>query len=76
VLEHLLHPQPGYPFLVRLRFEYALADDGRSVRTTAENVGERACPFGAGHHPYIACNVDELFGPQQIDEAGQWSGSV
>lgn len=75
VMEHLLHPQPGYPFRVRLRVEYALLDDGLSVRTTAENVGERACPFGVGHHPYIACNVDELFGPEQLDEARPWDGS-
>ena len=75
VMEHVLHPQPGYPFLLRLRVEYALLDDGLSVRTTAENIGERACPFGAGHHPYIACNVDELFGPEQLDEARRWDGS-
>ena len=75
VMEHLLHPQPGYPFLVRLRVEYALDGDGLSVRTTAENVGERACPFGAGHHPYIAGNVDELFGPEKLDEARHWDGS-
>jgi aldose 1-epimerase len=75
VMEHVLHPQPGYPFLLRLRVEYALVDDGLSVRTTAENIGERACPFGAGHHPYIACNVDELFGTEQLDEARPWDGS-
>jgi aldose 1-epimerase len=75
VMEHVLHPQPGYPFLLRLRVEYALLDDGLSVRTTAENIGERACPFGAGHHPYIACDVDELFGPAKLDEARPWDGS-
>src|SRR5260370_30076784 len=45
VMEHVLHPQPGYPFLLRLRVEYALHDDRLSVRTTAENIGERAFPF-------------------------------
>ena len=75
VMEHVLHPQPGYPFTLRLRVEYALLDDGLSVRTTAENLGERACPFGAGHHPYIACNVDELFGSEQFDDARLWDGS-
>ena len=74
-MEYLLHPQPGYPFLVRLRVEYSLAEDGLTVRTTAENVGERACPFGVGHHPYIACNVDELFGDEKIDEARPFDGS-
>ncbi len=75
VMEHLLHPQPGYPFLVRLRVEYSLAAEGLTVRTTAANVGDRACPFGVGHHPYIACNVDELFGDEKIDEARPFDGS-
>jgi len=63
VMEHVLHPQPGYPFTLRLRVEYRLGGDGLSVRTTAENIGARACPFGAGHHPYIAApsgSVDDL----------------
>jgi aldose 1-epimerase len=75
VLEYVLHPQPGYPFMLRLRVEYALGENGLAVRTTAENIGERACPFGAGHHPYIACDVDELFGPEPLDEARRWDGS-
>ncbi len=75
VMERLLHPQRGYPFPLKLQVEYALLDDGLSVRTTAENIGERACPFGAGHHPYIACEVDELFGAEQLDEARPWDGS-
>jgi aldose 1-epimerase len=75
VMEHLLHPQPGYPFTVRLRVEYALDADGLTVRTRAENVGTRVCPFGVGHHPYIACNVDELFGDEKIDEARPFDGS-
>jgi aldose 1-epimerase len=75
VMEYLLHPQPGYPFMVRLRVEYALDGEGLAVRTTAENVGRRACPFGVGHHPYIACNVDELFGEEKIDDARPFDGS-
>jgi len=75
VMEHLLHPQPGYPFMVRLRVEYTVDGDGLTVRTTAENEGTRACPFGVGHHPYIACNVDELFGDEKIDEARTFDGS-
>jgi aldose 1-epimerase len=54
VLEHVLHPQPGYPFTLLLQVEYRLGEDGLAVRTTAENVGRAACPFGCGHHPYIA----------------------
>ena len=63
VMEHVLHPQPGYPFTVRLRVEYALSDEGLAVRSTAENLGDRACPFGIGHHPDIAAptgRVDDI----------------
>lgn len=49
-----LHPQPGYPFSLDLAAEYALADDGLTVRLTATNVGSEPCPFGAGAHPYLA----------------------
>jgi aldose 1-epimerase len=61
-MEHLLHPQPGYPFALRLRVEYRLEERGLVVTTRAENVGSRTCPFGAGHHPYLAApaGVDAL----------------
>jgi aldose 1-epimerase len=77
VMEHLLHPQPGYPFTLRLRVDYRLGADGLTVRTTAENLGDRACPFGVGHHPYIAAptgRVDDLaldgepIGSQKLDD--------
>lgn len=76
-LEHVLHPQPGYPFALQLRVEYALGDDGLTVRTSAENVGARACPFGAGHHPYVKAptgRVDDVtfegerIGSRELDE--------
>jgi aldose 1-epimerase len=54
VLEHALHPQPGYPFTLGLSVEYALSEDGLSVRTTARNLGTQACPYGCGQHPYLA----------------------
>jgi aldose 1-epimerase len=63
VLEHVLHPQPGYPFSLELRIEYALSDEGLTVRTTATNVGAGACPFGSGMHPYFTLGtptVDSL----------------
>ncbi len=85
VMEHLLHPRPGYPFSLRLRVEYRLADDGLTVHTTAENVGDRPCPFGAGHHPYLRAPtglVDDLeldgalIGAQKLDDTihrgGAW----
>ncbi len=59
VLEHLLHPQPGYPFALELRIEYSLSDDGLTVRTTATNAGAGACPFGSGMHPYFTVGTPE-----------------
>ncbi len=53
VMEHVIRPQPGYPFTVALSIEYALSDLGLSVRSTATNVGSVRCPFGAGAHPYV-----------------------
>jgi aldose 1-epimerase len=52
-MTHALHGQPGYPFQLELRLEYAVTDDGLRVRTTATNAGTAACPFGAGAHPYL-----------------------
>jgi aldose 1-epimerase len=75
-LEHVLHPQPGYPFTLRLRVEYRLDEHGLTVRTEAENAGARAAPFGCGHHPYVLApdGVDELaldgerVGDRKLDE--------
>jgi aldose 1-epimerase len=53
VMEYLLYPQPGYPFTLRIRVEYALSDIGLKVRTTATNLGADPCPFGSGAHPYL-----------------------
>jgi aldose 1-epimerase len=57
-----LHPQPGYPFDLEISVEYALGEDGLTATTTARNRGERACPYGAGAHPYLspgAGTIDE-----------------
>jgi aldose 1-epimerase len=53
VMEHALSPQPGYPFMLELSIEYALATDGLIVRSTATNTGESVCPYGVGFHPYL-----------------------
>jgi aldose 1-epimerase len=59
-MEHALHPQPGYPFSLALRLEYALSERGLEVRTTATNVGRDACPYGAGAHPYLAVGTETV----------------
>jgi aldose 1-epimerase len=60
VLQHTLHPQPGYPFVLRLRIAYALGDDGLTVETVAENAGRSPLPFGLAQHPYIAGRADDF----------------
>jgi aldose 1-epimerase len=49
-----LHPLMGYPFTVDVRVDYELGDEGLVVATTATNLGDRACPYGAGQHPYLS----------------------
>ena len=53
VMEHEIHPQPGYPFQLAVSVEYALSDEGLRVTTTATNVGPDPCPYGCGAHPYL-----------------------
>ena len=63
VMEHVLHPQPGYPFSLALAIEYVLSDEGLRVAATATNLGTSPCPYGAGAHPYLTVgtpSVDSL----------------
>src|SRR5215475_1525938 len=63
VMASVLHPQPGYPFSLRLGIEYALLEGGLQVRTTATNIGVDACPYGCGAHPDLplgTATVDRL----------------
>jgi aldose 1-epimerase len=62
-MTHVLHPRPGYPFLLELRIVYELSEDGLSVATSATNAGSRPCPYGTGAHPYLTLGtktVDSL----------------
>jgi aldose 1-epimerase len=54
VMEHTLHPQPGYPFSLAVEIEYALSDEGLRVTASATNVGAAPCPYGCGFHPYLS----------------------
>lgn len=60
VMEHVLSARPGYPFRLALSIDYSLALDGLTVRTTATNVGELACPYGAGFHPYLTAGAETV----------------
>lgn len=53
VMAYTLHPQDGYPFGLHVEVRYELDDLGLSVQTSAENLGDSACPYGAGAHPYL-----------------------
>ncbi len=53
IAQHVLHPQPGYPYTLELSVEYALSEAGLRVRTTATNAGSEPCPYGSGAHPYL-----------------------
>jgi aldose 1-epimerase len=57
-----LDPMDGYPFALDVRIAYELSDSGLTVATSASNVGERPCPYGAGQHPYLSAGgglIDE-----------------
>jgi aldose 1-epimerase len=60
VMEHVLHPQPGYPFTLGLSVEYRLGAGGLSVETTATNLGSHPCPYGAGAHPYLTVGTEQV----------------
>ncbi len=54
VMATRLHPEPGYPFALDASVTYELSEDGLHVTIGAVNVGSRACPYGAGQHPYLS----------------------
>jgi aldose 1-epimerase len=54
VMQARLLPLAGYPFALEVRIRYELSDDGLEVATSAHNIGETACPYGAGQHPYLS----------------------
>jgi aldose 1-epimerase len=45
--------QAGYPFRIELTVEFALADSGLTISTTATNTGASPAPFGTSIHPYL-----------------------
>ena len=49
-----LHPMDGWPFPLDISIDYSLDEAGLRVETSATNIGERACPYGSGQHPYLS----------------------
>ena len=62
VLGHVLHGEPGYPFMLDLELEYALEPRGLTVTTSACNIGPEPCPYGAGMHPYVSLGAPSING--------------
>ena len=60
VIEHTLHPRPGYPFALALGIEYSLSSEGLQVSNTVTNVGPGPCPYGTGAHPYLAAATERV----------------
>jgi aldose 1-epimerase len=71
-LSYALYPQPGYPFLVALEVAYELDDDGLRVRTTATNLGDEPCPYGAGCHPYLRLDPERIDGLELLSPAATY----
>jgi aldose 1-epimerase len=54
-----LHPMTGWPFPLDVSIAYALGEEGLSVETRATNIGDTACPFACGQHPYLSPGREE-----------------
>jgi aldose 1-epimerase len=72
VVELVLHPQPGYPFVLGLSVDYRLGPGGLSVATTATNLGDRPGPYGAGAHPYLTVGTDRVDDALLEAPGGTW----
>ncbi len=72
VMELVVHPQPGYPFTLGVSVEYRLGAGGLSVATTATNLGDQPCPYGAGAHPYLTVGTDLVDEALLEVPAGTW----
>lgn len=62
-LDVVLLAQPGWPFPLHSAVAYALGPTGLTAAVRSTNVGRRACPYGAGAHPYLAVgegSVDDV----------------
>lgn len=55
-----IHPMQGYPFTLDLSVHYTLDDSGLTVSTSATNIGNISCPYGAGQHPYLSPGVGAI----------------
>jgi aldose 1-epimerase len=54
VMQTTIHPLEGYPFALDVSVAYELGEAGLTVTVAATNIGEQACPFASGQHPYLS----------------------
>lgn len=54
VMSARLYPVEGYPFSLDVFVAYQLGPAGLTVTTTAENIGDRPCPYAHGQHAYLS----------------------
>jgi aldose 1-epimerase len=59
-MQHVLHPQDGYPFALELLLHYSLDDRGLTVAATARNLGDAPAPYGIGAHPYLTVGTETI----------------
>ncbi len=68
-LRYVLHACPGWPFVLGSQLGYALSDGGLTVATTVTNLGETACPYGTGAHPYLSAGTP-VIDPARVQVPG------
>ncbi len=57
-LQHVLHPQPGYPFALRCELTFRLSSTALRVEAHATNIGDHPAPYATGAHPYLTLGTD------------------
>lgn len=58
--QHVLYPCQGWEWILDCRIDNELDDTGLTVRTSAMNVGDAACPYGTGAHPYLTVGTPTI----------------
>src|SRR5262249_58396817 len=59
LLEHGVHPPPGYPFTLEGGIEDELSAGGLTLRTTATNAGGTPRPHGCGAPPEPTARTED-----------------
>ena len=54
VMGNRLHPNDRWPFALDIEIDYSLGQDGLTVETRAQNIGDGPCPYACGQHPYLS----------------------